>query len=334
MAGLVIFTGGNSSMGLHAAKHLLQSYPDHTVIFTVRDASESDVNTKQLRDIIAQSPKGKEKAYVLPLDLASLDATHAFADSVIAGIQSGQYPPIAAIVANAYYWNLVGDSELTQDGYDKSIQVTFISHAALVLRLLGSFGPAGRVVLISSDSHWPGKNAMEKYPPSIPSDLNLLVKPTTDHDKQGRGYLRYATSKLALTAWMYALNKHLEKDESLSKIAAIAVNPGNMVDSRALRTNTPSSLHKMQKFVYKPLLPLLRLAMGPTLRTATAAGPDVVELTLSPQYAGQRGFYTLLQKDESSPDSQNESIQSRLWAQTLEWARISSENTALANAFQ
>jgi hypothetical protein len=90
----------------------------------------------------------------------------------------------------------------------------------------------------------------------------------------------------------------------------------------------------MQKFVYKPLLPVLRLAMGPTLRTAVAAGPDVAELTLNPEYIGQRGFYTLLQKDESSPDSQDESIQGRLWAQTLEWAKISNGNTALKNILE
>jgi NAD(P)-dependent dehydrogenase (short-subunit alcohol dehydrogenase family) len=332
MSGLVIFTGANSSMGIPAAQHLLQKYPDYTVVFTVRDASESDPNTNRLRETIAQHPKAK--ASVLALDLASLSATHAFADTIIAGIQAGQYPRLAAIVANAYYWNLVGDPELTEDGFDKSFQIAHISHAALILRLIGSFDDAGgRIVLLSSDSHWPGKNAMEKYPPSIPKDMDLLVKPTVDDDKQGRGYLRYATAKLAITTWMFSLNRYLEKDENLKKITVIAVNPGNMVDSRALHTNTPSSLHKMQKFVYKPLLPVLRLAMGPTLRTAAPAGVDVVELTLNPQYSSQRGFFTMLQKDESSPDSQDEAIQARLWAQTLEWARVSKENTALQGAF-
>ncbi|KID95484.1 NAD(P)-binding domain protein, partial [Metarhizium majus ARSEF 297] len=308
MAGLVIFTGANSSMGIPAADHLLQSYPDYTVVFT------------RLRDTIAKHPNAK--ASILPLDLASLEATHEFADEIIAGIQSGQYPRLAAIVCNAYYWNLLGDPELTGDGYDKTFQVSHISHAALVLRLLGSFGDAGgRIVLLSSDSHWPGKNATEKCPPSM-DDLERLVHPTVDDDKQGRGYQRYATAKLAITTWMYALNRNLE-------ITAVAINPGNMVDSRALRTNTPPSLHKMQKFVYKPLLPVLKLIMGPTLRTAAPTGVDVVELTLSPKYKAKRGFYTLLKEDESSPDSQNREKESKLWAQTLIWANITENNTAL-----
>lgn len=356
-------------MGIPAAQHLLHQYPDHTVIFTVRDAANTDTNTNKLRDAISKHPKAK--ASILPLDLASLKATHEFADTILSGIKSGTYPPLTAIVCNAYYWNLVGDPEVTEDGYDKTFQVSYLSHAALVLRLLGGFagGDAGRVILISSDCHWSGKNAMEKYPPVIPEDMDLLVRPTVDEDKQGRGYHRYATAKLALTTWMYALNRHLQKvsecwavlsqrcyddldcgrnpmwmwcpasnryyvqDPSLNKVTAVAVNPGNMVDSRALRTNTPASLQYMQTFVYKPLLPLLRLAMGPTLRTAAPCGVDVVELTLNPRFAGQRGFFTLLEKDESSPDSQDESIQARLWAQTLPWASITKDNTALLGAF-
>lgn len=54
---------------------------------------------------------------------------------------------------------------------------------------------------------------MEKYPPFLPDDLDLLVKPSleSDPDKQGRGYQQYATTKLAMTTWMHALNSHLEK---------------------------------------------------------------------------------------------------------------------------
>lgn len=213
MAGLLIFTGANSSLGIPAADYILRHYPESTIIFTVRDASDDDVNTKLLRETIAQHPNAK--ASIAALDLASLSATHAFADTVVSGIQSGQYPRIQAIVCVAYYWNLLKDPEPTGDGYDKTFQVGHISHSALVLRLLGSFAPAGRVVLLSSDSHWPGKNPMEKYPPSIPTnDMELLVKPSADSDKMGRGYQRYATTKLAITTWMYALNEHLQKASS------------------------------------------------------------------------------------------------------------------------
>ncbi|OTA98695.1 hypothetical protein M426DRAFT_103476 [Hypoxylon sp. CI-4A] len=326
MAGSVVLTGANGSLGLHAVDSLLKKYPQHTAILTVRNTSDDDANTKSLREIISQYPKAK--ASIHQLDLSSLSSTHAFVDAVRRGVAEGKYPPLSTIICNAYYWNLVGDPELTDDGYDKTMQVNYISHADLVLRLLGSFGSGGRIVLVTSDAHWPGKNPMEKYPPSIPNNLELLVNPTTDEDKQGRGFQRYATSKLALTAWAYALNRHLQKDENLRKITAIAINPGNLVDSRALRSNTPQAMHRMQRFVYKPLLPLLRL-MDNTLRTAALAGADVVEVALNPAYSGESGFFTLLMKDQSSPESNDEDKQAKLWTQTLAWTNVSKDDTAL-----
>ncbi|EPE30918.1 NAD(P)-binding Rossmann-fold containing protein [Glarea lozoyensis ATCC 20868] len=326
MAGLVIFTGANSSLGVHAAEHLLTKFPEYTVLLTVRDDSSSDVNTEALRKII--SNHSNAKATIRALDLSSLSAVHAFADTVVSEIREGKFPSIAAITCNAYYWNLIRDPELTADGYDKTIQVSHISHAALILRLLGSFSPSGRVILISSDAHWPGKNSSETYPPAIPDDLNLLVDPVVDSDKAGRGFQRYANAKLAMTTWMYALNRHLQKEEKLKTITAVAMNPGNLLDSRALTTNTPKSKAIMQKIAV-PLLPVLRLMMGPTLRKSAPAGVDVAEMTFSADFAGKRGFYTLLDKDESSPDSQDREKQERLWAQTLKWAKITKDNTVL-----
>jgi hypothetical protein len=106
------------------------------------------------------------------------------------------------------------------------------------------------------------------------------------------------------------------------------MNPGNLMDSRAFTTNTPRTQVIMQK-IFLPLLPVVRLIAGPTFRKVAPAGIDVAEMTLSADFAGKRGFYTLLDKDESSPESQDQEKQEKLWAQTLEWAKITKENTAL-----
>ncbi|OTA53615.1 putative short-chain dehydrogenase [Hypoxylon sp. EC38] len=329
MAGSVILTGANGSLAIHAVEYLLKKYPEYTAILTVRDASDADVNTKRLRGTIGRYPNAK--ASIHQLDLSSLSQTHEFADSITSDIASNKYPPISAFIGNAYYWNLVGDPEITADGYDKTFQVTHIGHVALILRLIGKFGDDGRIVFLSTDAHWPGKNPMEVYPPGIPDNLDLLVRPTIDEDKFGRGYQRYANSKLATTAWLYALNRYLRKDES--KVTAIAMNAGNLVDSRALRTNTPQKMVRMQKFFYKPFLPLLRLASGPTIRNSAAAGVDVIEMALNPAYAGKQGFFTLLNPDQSSPESQDQEKQQKLWKKSLEWAKITKDNTELRGAF-
>lgn len=84
----------------------------------------------------------------------------------------------------------------------------------MTLRLLESFVSTNdRIVSLSSDAHWPGKIGLEKYPPSLPVDFQLLVKPAIDEpaDNFGRGFQRYANSKLAIVTWTYALNNHLAK---------------------------------------------------------------------------------------------------------------------------
>ena len=212
MAGAIIITGANSSLAIPAIQHLLTKYPDHAAVLTVRNTSDTDLNTKKLRGILAQYPNAKTS--IRELDLANLSAVHDFASTIISEITNGGLPPLASIICNAYYWNLAHDAEVTGDGYDKSLQVTHIAHVALVLRLLGNFGSdGGRVVLLSSDTHWPGKSGLEKYPPTIPDDLEALAKPAADKptDNFGHGFQRYANSKLTVVMWMYALNRCLEK---------------------------------------------------------------------------------------------------------------------------
>ena len=212
MAGTIIITGANSSLAIPAVVYLLTNYPDYTVILTVRDDSTNDINTGRLRRAI--EPFADALLSIRQLDLARLSAVHEFAALISADILAKKLPPLAALVCNAYYWNLKQGTQMTEDGYEKSFQVSHLAHVVLTLRLLGSSGPQGaRIVLFSSDAHMPGKNGLEKYPPALPDDLELLVKPTADDppDDFGHGFQRYANSKLAIVSWMYALNHQLLK---------------------------------------------------------------------------------------------------------------------------
>lgn len=354
MTGTIIITGANGSIAIPAVQHLLANYQDFTAVLTVRDSSDNDINTKTLRTTIPSHPGAKTS--IREVDLADLSAVHDFATSIAADIAQDRLPPLASIVCNAAYWNLYGAAEITKDGYDKTFQVVHVAHAVLVLRLLGSFGPdGGRVVLFSSDGHYPGKNSLEKYPPAIPNDLELLVKPAADDppDNFGRGFQRYAVSKLAVTTWMYALNRYLKKvccspdllqrfrgfrlilckDPKLRNITAVAMNPGNCADSRALRTRTPRMLVLLSIFVIRPLRPLLRF-MDPTIRTSAEAGTDVIDLATEKAHPHERGYFTLLEKDASAPESMDEAKQQALWKETLQWPGITRASTALTAAFE
>lgn len=210
MDGSVLLTGANGSAGLHAAKHLLKTYPDLTVILTVRSTADTDVNTNNLRRVIAKYPNAKVDLH--ELDLADLTAVKKLTTTLKTDIYAGKYPPLKAIICNAFYWNLLVGPEFTPDGFDKTFQVNFISNVAIILRLLGSFSvDGGRINLVSSVAHYRRKNPLSPYIAGIPEDLDELVHPPEDPNKQGHGVLRYSNSKLVLTTWTYALNKYLEK---------------------------------------------------------------------------------------------------------------------------
>ncbi len=214
-------TGANGSLAIAATDYLLKKYSKYTAVLTVRNPS--DVNSKRLKAVVARYPEAKVS--IRELDLADLAAVQAFSSSVSAEIAEGKLPPVSSIICNAFFWDLVGDTALTKDGLERTLQVNHVAHVALVLRLLGSFAPNGRVVFLSSDAIEPGKLALEKYPPSLPDDLNDLARTEPAADKLGHGFLRYARSKLAAVGFMYALNRRLEKvSHSLTFVGTLSRN--------------------------------------------------------------------------------------------------------------
>lgn len=214
MAGTILITGANGSMAFHTVRYLLKSAPEYTLLLTVRDASDGDQNTKALRDVVADRSQ-QTQVSIRQLDHSHLDSVHKLAQDVSKEIADGRLPRLASIVCNAYYWNLSRPLEKTDDGFEKTMQVTHLAHVALVLRLLDSFHPhqAGRIVQFSTDAIFPGKNGLEKIPPGIPDDPELLVRPPPDpkNDTWAYGFQRYANTKLAAVMWIHALNRRLEK---------------------------------------------------------------------------------------------------------------------------
>ena len=105
----------------------------------------------------------------------------------------------------------------------------------------------------------------------------------------------------------------------------MAFNPGDLSDSRALRTNTPARLSRLIIQPFRALLPF----MNPLMRTTHEAGVDAADLALNRAYPNMRGYFTLLQEDESSPESRDKEKQQRLLLKSLKWARITQSNTVL-----
>jgi NAD(P)-dependent dehydrogenase (short-subunit alcohol dehydrogenase family) len=211
MAGTILITGANGSLGLAAVSYLLSAYPTHTLLLTVRNPSPSDQNSAKLHGLIAKHPNAS--VHIETLDLASTKDVAAFSQEVATSIRKGTYPKLTAIICNAMTWSLNSGVKFSKDGLELTMAVNTLSHFDLMLRLLGHMEESGRIVFLSSESHAPGKAGFEVYPPVIPEDLEGLVKYEKDiaGEEAGRGFLRYGLSKLVGVMLMYELNRRLQK---------------------------------------------------------------------------------------------------------------------------
>jgi hypothetical protein len=99
-----------------------------------------------------------------------------------------------------------------------------------------------------------------------------------------------------------------------------------------MSTGVPKIWKYMMKGVLSPLQPVLRY-MIPTLRSVDEAAVDLIEISVGKAHAGETGFYTMLKKDTSSPESYDEEKQKQLWAKSLAWAELTRDQTALSTAF-
>ncbi|KAH6844725.1 hypothetical protein B0I37DRAFT_433293 [Chaetomium sp. MPI-CAGE-AT-0009] len=330
MAGTVIITGANGSLGLGFVRSLLTSHPEYTLIATVRNPSpEQDPNTAQLGKLLSKHPKSQ--THLEPLDLGRLADVRAFTSRIAGQIASKQLPPISAIVCNAFTWSLNGQ-KLTPDNYEATFQVSHLSHMLLVLALLGSMDAAnGRIVLVGAEPHDPERGSpLSKLRAAIPDDLEHLVRPPPDAPGEAydRGFQRYGTAKLANVVFMHDLNARLLRDARLSSITVTCMDPGGLVGSRA---------HSEQKAgirgafgVISVMMPLLRHFTS-SIRTTADSGRDLVALSVEPEFKGKRGYFVGQTGATSAEVSRNPEIQKKLWEACWTWAGMSGGETALGN---
>lgn len=135
----------------------------------------------------------------------------------------------------------------------------------------------------------------------------------------------------------YVPTHHIKQDKvliscqnpALSKIIAVALDPGGLTDSRCMDQDVPKPWRIIMKGILNPLQPLLKYAV-PNLRSVSTASVDLIDISVGKEEAS--GYYTVMAKDESSPESRDEEKRKRLWAKSLEWVGISEDQTVLKTA--
>jgi NAD(P)-dependent dehydrogenase (short-subunit alcohol dehydrogenase family) len=225
MTGTVLITGANGSLALPAVKYLLEAYPSFNLVLTVRDDSQQDANTAELRRVVDKHPE--VQVSIRKLDLSSLENVRVFSKALRLEIEGKELPFIRTIICNAMTWNLADGPQYSKDGYEMSIAVNHLAHFSLLCELLGTVDPVhGRIVFSGSCAHWPDKASLVKgYPTHVPEDLDLLVHPKADNEGEelGRGFQRYAVSRLVPIMVMYELNRRLKIVST--PLAQVQINP-------------------------------------------------------------------------------------------------------------
>ena len=141
-----------------------------------------NVNTAAIfaRELIAKT--GNDDISVLRLDLASFASIRTFVDDLKALNR-----PVAVLVNNANY--ISHRSEMSPDGYEKLVQVNFLSTALLSLLIRPLMIEGGRIIFSTSLSHTP-----VSIPYEFPAVSNFMP------------IAAYAQSKMALSLFSIYLS--------------------------------------------------------------------------------------------------------------------------------
>lgn len=266
----IVMTGATGGIGLEAASRLVAA-PGASLMVGAR-------RPNRLPSAIA------DKAAAIALDLASLTSVRAFASEVATG------PAIDALVLNAGIQN-VTDAR-SADGYELSFAINHLAHYLLIRLLLPRMAQGGRVILTASGTHDPAEQT--GLPPPRHIDAAKLAWPHQDPDLDRRRIVRgqraYTSSKLANVMTARELARRTEDDRP--DLAMLAYDPGFTPGTGLARDYPgPSGL------IFRFLLPLL-VKRSDRVSTPENSGRLLAELVTDRRFAGQRGRYMAVRRDQ------------------------------------
>lgn len=298
----IVITGGNSGVGLGAAKHLTRAGAD--VVIACRNPEKAAAALDEIR---REVPGAIVQAQ--PLDLADLSSVQRFVESYLA---SGD--PLDILVNNAGV--MAPPLSYTKDGFEMQMGTNHLGHFALTLPLIPLLekSAAPRIVVVGSHAHIFGRMNFE----------NLNAE---------RSYIpmrEYSQSKLANLLFALELKKRLEA--SGSNIMVTAAHPGysdTALQYKAQERGIPViggvmawAAGVLGQPSEKGSLPTVRACVDPALQGGEYIGPRGL--------GGLHGYPVITWR---VPWAKNEAVASRVWdvSETLTSVRWD-ERGALADS--
>jgi NAD(P)-dependent dehydrogenase (short-subunit alcohol dehydrogenase family) len=296
----VVITGGNSGIGLEAARVLARMGAN--VVLAVRDTAKGE---RAVREIRHEQPHAEVD--VLALDLADLASVRSFASTF-----QERYAELRLLINNAGVMAL--PYRRTVDGFEMQFGTNHLGHFALTGLLLPSILAAqgARVVTVSSGAHIGGT-----------IDFSNL-----DGARRYQRWGVYAQSKLANLLFAYELQRRFEAAgvEAIS----VACHPGYAATNLQLAGPIMAGSRlweRVSQFMNWFLAQSAAMGALPTIQAAVAPEINGCDYIGPIGLLGMRGYPG---KVRSSPRSYDPELARRLWdvSETLTGVRYEALMTA------
>jgi NAD(P)-dependent dehydrogenase (short-subunit alcohol dehydrogenase family) len=310
----------------------------------------------------------EHKYELVTLDLGSLAAIREFAAVIKKRVEAGELPPIRGLflIAGGIFTSKDAEDgiDYIADGMEKMFAVNYLANFLLVLLLLGSVDEiAGRIVFMSSTTHWPenksnASHIKKEQHKIVWKEVDVLAKGEQEvvgHGKQERfeaAMRRYGTTKTLMNLFMYGpsplfpfyvgliqkeltqhryeLQNRLDEDPNLSKISILAMEPGAVGGTGLFQAHTfPVWMWFILKYI-APAIQIITTWFMPNgfMRTPQQVGKDLVFAGWTEGLQGATYLDGNVVRD-SSPETHDVMKQEKLWQGSLKWAGVEDGETVL-----
>ncbi|PFH59293.1 hypothetical protein XA68_12585 [Ophiocordyceps unilateralis] len=343
--GSILITGANGGLGSALVTNVLET-PDlasnYTGLYTVRKVNGQAAS--RLRSVLVKAPASHAHE-TLELDLSSLESVKRVAADINRRTANGEMAPIRALILNAGFQENT-TLTMTDDGFETTWQINFLSNLVLSLLLLQSMDKdSGRVLIVSSWAHdiddernALGGNDVYKDPrwPTLFPGPEALARgrwSTPEEDASTRsGFRRYGASKLCAVMLMHELGYRLAKDPKLSNVVVLGLDPGGMATDIVRRGSWTTRLVTMKLVI--PLLAAVMVRWSPNgvARPTWKSAADIMEACFT-RPAPKDGVLYLngSEPHQTAKDAHDSEKRRALWTYGVKAAGIEAGDTALAD---
>lgn len=261
----IIITGGSSGIGKAAAMELAKEHVELVIT-----GSHTIKGEKAVSDI--KKATGNEFVSFMSCDLSSFKYVKSFVTRI-----KSKWDQLDVLINNAGI--VKKNRQITDNGFEYTFQVNYLSHYLLTLSLLGMLKKSkdGRIINVSS--------RMEKFSQLNLNDVNL--------EKKYNPVVAYANSKQAQLLFTYAMA------EKYPELSVNALHPGGVFTGL---------------YNYSPIVGILSHLYRPFMLSPKKGAETLVYLATSDDVKGVSGKYYIKNKEtKSSSNSYNKEQIKELW---------------------